>query len=515
MRKLLSILLFVNIFIWGNMAFSDNTFFDSGSEYDYSDTLVIDSIAAPYDYDESLDSAVYVAGDSAEDLTPSPYAGIEFDAIDDLGATFKFKVNDLGPTVTLLNGNANGAAHLVIPPLVEYDGTLFTVNAIGDFAFRSYGSISMPMTGVTQLTIPEGIISVGQNAFEKSPDLVSVDIPSTLGNISYMIFANCPKLTTVNIPVNSAISTIGSFAFERCVSLDSFFIPESVLSIEQGPWRGCTSLEKLTLAEENYNFVEVNGVLYSGWMGNLLQYPAGKKDIAYNILFGIESIANSAFYGNPYIEKVVLPASLTSISHIAFYDCKSLNDVVTNSMLDFIGNKAFGECPSLKQITLYGHPAYTHTPGDSYNTFSNSTKVKFVPEGLPKVKLPKSDLGILHSAFEYISKMPDFETIEFNANGEYDLFNGNFDHGTVTVYGNSGPKKDVLRVLEAVPAEYLVIEYVDDDERIDRIYVDSSNKNKQRFLYFHGGISGNDLVVAYVDNATAGQIENLLMGLKE
>lgn len=442
------------------------------------------------------------------------YARKQFKMKNPDGSEFKYQVNDDGVSVTLMSGTANGTSKLIIPSSVEGLGSYFFVVEIDQFAFRNFLiDDNCPMKGVKQLVISDGIVSIGQNAFDKSPDLEFVSLPSSLEIIPYSMFYDCPNLREVQISDDSHIKEIESLAFAGCSSLESFLIPSEVTKIGEGPWRGCTALQRLTLQDGNYNFVVEDGVLYTGWQGDLIQYPAGKRDKFYSILYGTKAICNSAFYGNPYIETVSIPASVESISHAAFFDCASLKNVSFHNEIQFIGNLAFAECPNLKQITLYGSPQYTNEPGDLYNTFSEWTSVT-IENNIPPIKLPKSSTGILSSAWDYVSQMPYFyrEEIKNNEDFGFPQFIGK---GKAAVSGNAGPKPDVLHVLEAIPSAYLIFENNDERNRTTRFYLDKSDKKNPRVLYFFGGIGGNDLVVVLFEGGNLKQIEKMIDNLMQ
>lgn len=438
-------------------------------------------------------------------------SGQIFRTKDIVGCEFEFQVNEGGLTVTLIKGDAKGAEHLEIPGHVSGLGSDFQVRSVGAFAFKDYGGKKTPLKGVKHMMIAEGVALTGQNCFEGAPDLEDVILPASLEKIGYGAFGSCPKLHKVRVLSGSKMRIIGSFAFENCESLEVFEIPQDVEDIGDAPWRGCRSMEAVTMSAENYNFVLEEGVLYNGWGNKLIQYPAGKKDKAYNIIYGAEIIGNSAFYGNPYIESVWFPASLDMIEHIAFFDCKSLSTVTFSNNIRFIGNKAFAGCPDLKNITLYGDPKYTCEPGDSYNTFDDKTKVT-VKKDLPEIKLTASPGGILTSVRDYVAAMPSFQTEEIDSNQKYG-FPEEFGKGKVTLYGNAGPKKDVLRVLENIPADMIAYENIDDKGRITRFYFDRDKKTP-RVLFFKGGINGNDLVVALFEVADPAKTEEWLRSLK-
>lgn len=467
---------------------------------------------------EATDGLLYaavepVSGDTvAADLTSDGHAGETFMMRDPVGCVFEFRINGDGETATLVKGISGGADIVRIPARFTASGTEFAVTAIGDFAFKTHGAgQDGPLKGVKMIMIKDGVRSIGQNCFENAPDLVEALVPPSVENISYLMFAGCRKLESVHLHAASKIKTIGSFAFENCVSLREFRIPAEVEEIGDAPWRGCTSLEALAMSDDNYNFVLEDGVLYNGWGNRLIQYPAGRKAPDYNVMYGTETIGNSAFYGSPYIESVWFPASLDRIEHLAFSGCRSLDGVTFNNTIRFIGNMAFTGCPKLKYITLYGNPRYTCEPGDSYNTFDDKTKVT-VKKDLPEIKLTASPGGILTSVRDYVAAMPSFQTEEIDSNQKYG-FPEEFGKGKVTLYGNAGPKKDVLRVLENIPADMIAYENIDDKGRITRFYFDRDKKTP-RVLFFKGGINGNDLVVALFEVSDFVKTEEWLRSLK-
>lgn len=473
---------------------------------DYADTFDHDTLVA-VDEDITLYSPL---GESSALL----YQGKQFTVKTPDGAEFEYQVNDDGISVTLIKGTANGTSTLVIPSSVEGLDSYFFVTEINQFAFKNFEfSDNSPMKGVTHLVISEGIISAGQNTFDNSSDLEVVELPSSLEIIPYGMFKNCNKLKEILIPANSRICNIESFAFDGCSALETFNIPSEVSQMGEGPWRGCISLEKIDIQEGNYNYIVNEGVLYKGWQGDLIQYPAGKRDKSYQILYGTKSICNSAFYGNPYIESVHIPASVDSISHIAFYDCKSLNTVIFNDAIQFVGNKAFTECPNLNKITLYGSPQYTDEPNDVYNTFSRTTTVT-VQSDIPEIKFPGAKGGILMSVLDYISNFKGFQSGGIEKNEDYG-FPDCYGKGKWAVYGNAGPKKDVLNVLETIPSDLLKLENIDDKGRITRLYLDNSDKKNLRVLYFFGGIGGNDLVVALFESGNLKKIEQTIDEVKQ
>ena len=154
------------------------------------------------------------------------------------------------------------------------------------------------------------------------------------------------------------------------------------------------------MAGDNPNFKSVGGVLFNKKMSALLQYPAGRKDAAYKVPFGVSRIANLAFYECDNLRKVVLPGSLMYIEHLAFYGCRNLSEVYVPDMVQSIGNGAFFDCNSLKNITIKKKTNFTveSDPTSRYNSFLTTTFVNKVasvpvyvePEPAPSATAPSS-----------------------------------------------------------------------------------------------------------------------------
>ncbi|MDO5589784.1 MAG: leucine-rich repeat protein [Lachnospiraceae bacterium] len=156
-------------------------------------------------------------------------------------------------SVTTLGGGAFGT-NATIKKIVLSKG----LTEIAPGAFGSSDAANF-MTGLTELTIPEGITKIGNNAFAGN-NIHNIVIPSTVKTIDRLAFSTKEYLTdpcTLTLP--EGLETIGANAF-RNKSIASVVLPTTLKRIEKTTFRreyssgadsGKTKLYVST--EEQYN----------------------------------------------------------------------------------------------------------------------------------------------------------------------------------------------------------------------------------------------------------------------
>jgi hypothetical protein len=107
-----------------------------------------------------------------------------------------------------------------------------TVTTIASDAFDA-------CSGVTNVTIPPGVTSIGDFAFNAT-GLMSVTVPSGLTSIGSHVFAFCSSLANITIP--NAVTSIGPDAFLYCTSLTNATIGSGVTSLGSDSFANCSSL---------------------------------------------------------------------------------------------------------------------------------------------------------------------------------------------------------------------------------------------------------------------------------
>lgn len=303
-----------------------------------------------------------------------------------------------------------------------------TVKYIADDAFDSCESL--PVVGniryadtylleaidrtLTSYTIKEGTRFIGPGAFANCALLSSINIPTTVQQIGNRAFANCGLQS---VEINSDIE-MGYWVFEGCSAITSFSflgsctnVPEELCSglrklikvelgdkvvvIDDGAFRGCTSLTNITLPKN------LKEICYSAFRG-----CTSLTNMA--LPQGMEIIGDETFYGCSALTSITIPQSVSEIGDYAFQDCTSLPIVDNVRYADtyligavdslqsaykikegtrWIGNEAFYCCTEMKEITI---PETVETIGNE--AFMGCASLDFI-------SIPKSVGNIGRRAF--------------------------------------------------------------------------------------------------------------------
>lgn len=251
------------------------------------------------------------------------------------------------------------------------------------------------LSDVLKFTIPDGVISIGNNAFVSS-SLREISIPNSVRRIGDGAFSSCCSLRTISIPkdvrtigdntfsscsslreisIPEGVTSFGNYAFQNCYLLEEISIPESVRSIGNGAFAGCKSLEKISIPKDVSNIGEY---VFNGC--------ESLQEIS--IPEGVVSIGKNAFFGCKLLREVTIPTSVSNIGEWAFGGCKSLREISIPEGVVSIGESAFCNCESLQNGVIPDG-----VTSINYGTFRNCFSLR-------EITIPKSVTNIDDCAFD-------------------------------------------------------------------------------------------------------------------
>lgn len=206
-------------------------------------------------------------------------------------------------------------------------GDKIVMQTIGDYAF--YGAKNLE-----RVVLPETVTKIGAHAFEKCVLLTEFFVPQNVVSLGDFCFAGDTEITSVSFASGSKLESIGEYCFSGLYRLETFALPSSVSSIGKGLFNDCLSLSRIAAANNYFTVDENNGGLY------------GKKDsMSYYYLYAFPSKSITSSNGvvtlNPGTRVVCSGAFVyNSVFEIAF---ESKN----NSIVFESGSIV---CPSLRSM---------------------------------------------------------------------------------------------------------------------------------------------------------------------
>lgn len=236
------------------------------------------------------------------DITiPSTIAGLPVTAIAD-GAFYYWRGQGLSSVTIGSNVTTIGAASFAYSSLANL--TLGPdVTSIGP---RAFGSCSR----LASVTMANSLTNIGDYAFSYCSALSNLNFSSNLTAIGTSAFVLCTTLTNVNLP--NGLTSVGDGAFSGCSGLTNLLLPETLTNIGDGAFSACASLGAISALPLNPAFTSVDGVLFNKKKTKLVQVPAAKGP-SYAIPESVTTIGNAAFSGCSSLTNVTMPDSVTNI----------------------------------------------------------------------------------------------------------------------------------------------------------------------------------------------------------
>lgn len=267
--------------------------------------------------------------------------------------------------------------------IIPADGS---VTVIGKKAFET--------ARFTEITIPKGIIEIGEEAFAWCMMLESIVIPDSVKIIGDSAFMDCERAKTLKL--GKGVESIADGAFYYCIMISEVELPVGLKTLGSNVFGNCRSLKNIVIPE-GVKFDKPDGGVLSSMDMESVTLPST-----------MERIGNGFFFGCGYLKSVDIPGDVKSIGGEAFQLCKSLSAISIPAGVTEIGEKAFDGCTKLSSFTFEGTVAEWNAvkKGDGWN------------EGCPFTKVVCSDGEV--DLFDYDGSL----WLEYSIVGDYAVLEG-------------------------------------------------------------------------------------------
>lgn len=274
-----------------------------------------------------------------------------------------------------------------------------------------------------EVSLPEGLISIGRLTFMDCQKLQEIRLPKSLKTLGEGTFASCFALTEIEFP--EGLETIGDGVLYHCLSLTSVVIPASVTEMGDRPFSGDWALKTVEIKGNvprlsNYSFHECKAlqeVLITGSVGTIGDDAFKELDSLerVQIASGLKTIGKRAFWLCDNLTTVSLPDGVTSIGEEAFKECSSLttinlpNSITTIGANAFNGTKLTGPLNIPSSLVSLGDNAFNGCSGITGTLVfpaameNISTNVFAGCSGIEEIILPRGVLTIGAGAFNNCS----------------------------------------------------------------------------------------------------------------
>jgi hypothetical protein len=192
---------------------------------------------------------------------------------------------------------------------------------------------------------------IGDNAFSNPESgLVSVTIPNTVTSIGDSAFQGCSNLVRLTIP--KSVTIIEDAAFAGCTGLTSVIIPNKVTSIGACVFFLCESLTVIIIPAG----VTSIGEWAFSRCAKLTAINAAVDNKAYTshdgILYNKDKTILIAYPAGKTDASFIIPDYVTGIGGGAFAGCENLTSITIPNSVTSIGDNAFGDCTRLTNINI-------------------------------------------------------------------------------------------------------------------------------------------------------------------
>lgn len=242
----------------------------------------------------------------------------------------------------------------------------------------------------TDYKVPDEFTSIGQYGIMNTDNITSLDLNKVVKTTSNSVYG-AKKLQTITIPTG--------------LKKDG---------LKEGAIVACEKINKYKVADDNPDFIDIDGVVFNKEKDKLFLYPPSKAGATYAIPETVKEIAAQSFQTANNLTSITIPKAVEKVGTAAFRNMPNLETVTFEkpSSTTTLEQAAFRGCEKLKTVTL---PATITELNDVFNGCKELETVTMLADS--KLKTIRPNVFTTNKklkTFKFEGNC-DLETIEENA----------------------------------------------------------------------------------------------------
>ena len=191
----------------------------------------------------------------------------------------RITVDENNPNYKSIDGNLyTKDGGILLQYAIGKTETSFTIpNGVTSIGYNAFYGCK----NLTNVTVPDSATSIGDGAFEGCTSLIVIEIPNGVTSIGKWAFRDCESLASIVIPVN--VTSVADWVFSGCKSLRSIKIPDSVTSIGTFALSDCTGLTSISIGK---GVISIFSYAFSGCESLTNVYYSGSEEDWAGIVIG-------------------------------------------------------------------------------------------------------------------------------------------------------------------------------------------------------------------------------------
>lgn len=326
--------------------------------------------------------------------------------------------NDYSQLCRLIKYSSSGTEAIIDQFMIGEKA--YTVVEISRAAFDGCNTITSITLSKNVEMIDEGTIgdcALLKNIFVDSQNPKYRDIDGVLfdkAGIHLLCYPKASTRTTYVVPASA--QSLDLHAFWGCVNLQTIDIGNNVSAIELASFYGSKNLTAINVGANNPYYSSVDGVLYNSDISAIVIYPEGKDTTSFSVPESVISISDYAFIGCSNLIDVQLPSDVFYLGEYTFYHCTSLKTIILPIGITTMPISIFEGCTALESVSI--PESVTSIGMNAFNGCSSLTEIALPSnltsirsgafsgcESLKTILIPENVLSIGDGAFRDCSEV--------------------------------------------------------------------------------------------------------------